>query len=147
MFGFFALANTRDGILWILRNSCCCFLKKYSGLVSLMILAPIHSLQVDWLGQKAGIDAAKAAGVKQVILISSMGGTDPNHELNKLGNGNILQWKRKAEQYLVASGMSYTIIHPGGESAWTHHCRVEVIKCHCIWPTRSSYSVFQMGPG
>jgi len=70
--------------------------------------------QVDWLGQKAQIDAAKAAGVEQVVLISSMGGTDPNHMLNKLGDGNILQWKRKAEQYLIASGLKYTIIHPGG---------------------------------
>jgi hypothetical protein len=24
------------------------------------------------------------------------------------------QWKRKAEQYLIASGLNYTIIHPGG---------------------------------
>ncbi|KAF8069509.1 hypothetical protein HT031_001625 [Scenedesmus sp. PABB004] len=70
--------------------------------------------QVDWLGQKVQIDAAKAAGVKQVIVISSMGGTDPNHQLNSLGEGNILQWKRRAEQYLVASGLDYTIIHPGG---------------------------------
>jgi uncharacterized protein YbjT (DUF2867 family) len=61
------------------------------------------------------IDAAKVAGVKQVVLVSSMGGTDPNHPLNKLGDGNILQWKRKAEQYLIASGIPYTIIHPGGE--------------------------------
>jgi uncharacterized protein YbjT (DUF2867 family) len=71
-------------------------------------------LQIDWLGQKVQIDAAKAAGVKQVVLVSSMGGTDPNHPLNKLGDGNILQWKRKAEQYLIASGIPYTIIHPGG---------------------------------
>lgn len=42
---------------------------------------------------------------------------DPNHFLNKMGNnGNILQWKRKAEQYLIASGLTYTIIHPGGEA-------------------------------
>eukprot|EP00879_Flechtneria_rotunda_P004483 GHRR01004737.1.p1 GENE.GHRR01004737.1~~GHRR01004737.1.p1 ORF type:complete len:324 (+),score=108.60 GHRR01004737.1:104-1075(+) len=70
--------------------------------------------QIDWLGQKVQIDAVKTAGVKQVIVISSMGGTDPNHMLNSLGNGNILQWKRKAEQYLVATGLPYTIIHPGG---------------------------------
>jgi hypothetical protein len=25
-----------------------------------------------------------------------------------------LQWKRKAEQYLINSGLNYTIIHPGG---------------------------------
>jgi nucleoside-diphosphate-sugar epimerase len=56
-------------------------------------------LQIDWLGQKVQIDAAKAAGVKQVVLVSSMGGTDPNHFLNKMGdNARILDWKRKAEQ-------------------------------------------------
>jgi hypothetical protein len=55
--------------------------------------------QIDWLGQKVQIDAAKAAGVKQVVLVSSMGGTDPNHFLNKMGdNARILDWKRKAEQ-------------------------------------------------
>lgn len=71
--------------------------------------------QIDWLGQKVQIDAAKAAGVKQVVLVSSMGGTDPNHFLNKMGdNARILDWKRKAEQYLIASGVPYTIIHPGG---------------------------------
>eukprot|EP00882_Tetradesmus_deserticola_P001033 GHRQ01001119.1.p2 GENE.GHRQ01001119.1~~GHRQ01001119.1.p2 ORF type:complete len:282 (+),score=145.83 GHRQ01001119.1:127-972(+) len=71
--------------------------------------------QVDWLGQKVQIDAAKAAGVKQVVLISSMGGTDPDHFLNKMGdNARILDWKRKAEQYLMSSGVPYTIIHPGG---------------------------------
>ncbi|CAO2820300.1 unnamed protein product [Amaranthus hypochondriacus] len=70
--------------------------------------------QVDWIGQKNQIDAAKAAGVKQIVLVGSMGGTNPNHPLNSLGNGNILIWKRKAEQYLAESGMPYTIIRAGG---------------------------------
>jgi len=38
---------------------------------------------VDWVGQRATIDAAKAAGVKHVVVIGSRGGTDPNHMLNK----------------------------------------------------------------
>ncbi|KAK1428285.1 hypothetical protein QVD17_17116 [Tagetes erecta] len=70
--------------------------------------------QVDWEGQKNQIDAAKAAGVKQIVLVGSMGGTDLNHPLNSLGNGNILVWKRKAEQYLADSGIPYTIIRAGG---------------------------------
>lgn len=37
---------------------------------------------IDWQGQKAQIDAAKAAGVKQVVIISSMGGTDRSNFLN-----------------------------------------------------------------
>ncbi|EEF31399.1 uncharacterized protein At5g02240 [Ricinus communis] len=70
--------------------------------------------QVDWTGQKNQIDAAKAAGVKQIVLVGSMGGTNLNHPLNSLGNGNILVWKRKAEQYLADSGIPYTIIRAGG---------------------------------
>ncbi|KAK6942972.1 NAD(P)-binding domain [Dillenia turbinata] len=70
--------------------------------------------QVDWIGQKNQIDAAKAVGVKQIVLVGSMGGMNPNHPLNSLGNGNILVWKRKAEQYLADSGIPYTIIRAGG---------------------------------
>ncbi|GKV05856.1 hypothetical protein SLEP1_g17812 [Rubroshorea leprosula] len=70
--------------------------------------------QVDWIGQKNQIDAAKAAEVKQIVLVGSMGGTNPNNPLNSIGNGNILVWKRKAEQYLADSGIPYTIIRAGG---------------------------------
>ncbi|KAG5553942.1 hypothetical protein RHGRI_011717 [Rhododendron griersonianum] len=95
--------------------------------------------QVDWIGQKNQIDAAKAAGVKQIVLVGSMGGTNTSNPLNSIGNGNILVvlfrswflcdafpyssklsplkiliWKRKAEQYLADSGIPYTIIRAGG---------------------------------
>lgn len=49
-----------------------------------------------------------------------MGGTNPDDFLNTLGkdkdgngHGDLLVWKRKAEKYLVESGLQYTIIHPG----------------------------------
>jgi uncharacterized protein YbjT (DUF2867 family) len=70
--------------------------------------------QVDFLGQKNQIDLAKATGIKHIILVGSMGGTNENHPLNSLGDGNILIWKRKAEQYLIDSGIDYTIIRAGG---------------------------------
>lgn len=76
---------------------------------------------VDWLGAKNQIDAAVKAGVEHFVFLSSMGGTDPNHFLNTIGktkedpkSGRILQWKRMAEEYLIKSGLPYTIIHPGG---------------------------------
>eukprot|EP00892_Ulva_mutabilis_P000576 jgi/Ulvmu1/10519/UM064_0057.1 len=69
---------------------------------------------VDWEGQRRQFDAAKAAGVSHVVVVSSMGGTQPENTLNSIGDGNILVWKRKAEQYLVASSQTYTILHPGG---------------------------------
>lgn len=63
-------------------------------------------------------DAAKAAGVGHVVVVSSMGGSQPENTLNKIGDGKILVWKRKAEEYLIASGLPYTIIHPGGVLKW-----------------------------
>jgi uncharacterized protein YbjT (DUF2867 family) len=76
---------------------------------------------VDWLGAKKQIDAAKKNGVKHFIFVSSMGGTQPDNFLNSIGkvegdekSGNILLWKRKAEEHLIASGIPYTILHPGG---------------------------------
>lgn len=76
---------------------------------------------VDYLGQVTQIDLAAKLGIKHVIVVSSMGGTDPDNFLNSIGkdktgegNGDILLWKRKAEKYLTESGLQYTIIHPGG---------------------------------
>lgn len=70
--------------------------------------------QIDYYGQKHQIDAAKDAGVEHIVLVGSMGGTNPAHFLNTIGNGNILIWKRKAEEYLIHSGIDYTIIRAGG---------------------------------
>lgn len=69
---------------------------------------------VDYHGQLNQIGAAKAAGVEHIVLVGSMGGTNEQHPLNKMGNGNILIWKRKAEQYLIDSEIDYTIIRAGG---------------------------------
>ena len=70
--------------------------------------------EVDWNGQKNQIDIAIKLGIKHIVLVGSMGGTNINHPLNKLGNGNVLIWKRKAEEYLINSGVDYTIIRAGG---------------------------------
>ena len=76
---------------------------------------------VDWIGQKKLIDAAKKANKDMhVVICSSMGGTNPDNSLNNLGKnpdgsgGDILKYKRKAEVYLIDSGLPYTIVHPGG---------------------------------
>ncbi|KAI5062234.1 hypothetical protein GOP47_0022773 [Adiantum capillus-veneris] len=69
--------------------------------------------QVDWMGQVNQIDLAKANNVQHIILVSSMGGKHPHHPLNALGDGKILIWKRKAEEYLRDSGVPYTIIRAG----------------------------------
>jgi nucleoside-diphosphate-sugar epimerase len=62
------------------------------------------AVQVDYIGAKLQINAAKAAGVKKFVFLSSMGGTQPDNFLNTIGRqpdgsgGDILVWKRKAEE-------------------------------------------------
>ncbi len=77
--------------------------------------------EVDYFGQMRQFDAAVSVGVKKIILVSSMGGTQPENFLNTIGkdkdgngNGDILLWKRKAEKYLTGLPVLSSIIHPGG---------------------------------
>jgi len=53
-----------------------------------------------------------SGNVQRVVLISSMGGTRPEHCWNAEMQGLVL-WKRKAECYLMESGISYSILHAG----------------------------------
>ena len=68
---------------------------------------------VDFEGARNLADAAAAAGVGHYVLVSSMGATQDDHQLNRLFN-NILIWKRRGEEAVAASGIPYTIIRPGG---------------------------------
>ncbi len=68
---------------------------------------------IDYGGVKNLVEASKAAGVKQFVLVSSMGVTQPDHPLNKMFD-NILVWKLKGEDVLRASGVPYTVVRPGG---------------------------------
>jgi uncharacterized protein YbjT (DUF2867 family) len=68
--------------------------------------------RVDYAGVKALAQAAKAAGVSQFILVSSMGVTHPDHQLNAMLD-HILSWKLKGEEAVRATGINYTIVRPG----------------------------------
>ena len=68
---------------------------------------------IDYRGNNNLVDAAVAANVQQFVLVSSMGVTHDDHPLNKMLN-NVLIWKFRNEEYLRASGLTYTIVRPGG---------------------------------
>ena len=72
-----------------------------------------NSQTVDRDGVKSAAEIAKAAGVRHMILISSMGVTDKDHPMNKAMN-NMLLNKWEGENHLRASGLPYTVIRPGG---------------------------------
>ncbi|UZQ53853.1 SDR family oxidoreductase [Trichothermofontia sichuanensis B231] len=78
---------------------------------------PQEGQRSDYLGNRNLIDAAVAAGVGQFILVSSIGSGNSAvalapHILEALRP--VLIEKDKAEQHLIASGLTYTIIRPGG---------------------------------
>ncbi len=69
-------------------------------------------LQVDALAIRSQIAACRAAGVKRVVLVSSLCSGRLFHPLNLFGL--ILLWKRVGERWLESSGLDWTVIRPGG---------------------------------
>jgi uncharacterized protein YbjT (DUF2867 family) len=68
---------------------------------------------VDYQGVRNLAEAAAAAKLDQVVLVSSSGVTQKDHPLNRMFN-NVLVWKGKGEDALRGSGVPYTIVRPGG---------------------------------
>lgn len=78
---------------------------------------PKDGERADYLGNKNLIDIAVKAKVEQFILISSIGSGESAAALSPQvlqALGPVLVEKEKAEQYLIDSGLRYTIIRPGG---------------------------------
>lgn len=73
---------------------------------------PLEPYQVDFEGTKNLIDAAKAKHIEHFILVSSLCVSQFFHPLNLFWL--ILAWKKQAEEYLQKSGLTYTIVRPGG---------------------------------
>jgi len=71
-------------------------------------------LKVDALAIRAQVAACRAAGVRRVVLVSSLCAGRWLHPLNLFGL--ILVWKRLGEQWLETSGLDWTVVRPGGLS-------------------------------
>jgi uncharacterized protein YbjT (DUF2867 family) len=69
---------------------------------------------VDYGGVRNLVDAAQAAGVKQLVLISSSAAGPHRRRSRMTELGDIREWKTRGEEYLKRSGLDYTIIGPGG---------------------------------
>ena len=68
--------------------------------------------QVDFVGTKNLVNTAKAAGIQRFVFVSSLCVSKFFHPLNLFWL--VLFWKQQAEQYIVQSGLTYTIVRPGG---------------------------------
>ncbi|PZO40827.1 MAG: NAD(P)-dependent oxidoreductase [Pseudanabaena frigida] len=118
--------------------------------------------RADCEGNKNLIDIAVSAGVKKFILVSSIGSGNSVIALAPqvlLTLGAILKEKEKAEQHLVASGLNYTIIRPGGLkskaatgnavltedpniSGIIHRADVASLVCQCLSSDKANNKVF-----
>jgi uncharacterized protein YbjT (DUF2867 family) len=114
---------------------------------------PKDGERADYLGNKNLIDAAVKAGVQKFILISSIGSGEsavalPPQAMETLRP--VLLEKEKAEKHLIESGLTYTVIRPGGlksESATgngvltedykvagtIHRADVAQLACKCLF--------------
>jgi uncharacterized protein YbjT (DUF2867 family) len=75
-------------------------------------LNPLGPYQVDYEGTKNLVNVAKAAQVEHFVMVSFLCTSQLFHPLNLFWL--ILVWKQQAEQYLQNSGLTYTIVRPGG---------------------------------
>jgi uncharacterized protein YbjT (DUF2867 family) len=69
-------------------------------------------LKVDALAIRSQIAACREAGLKRVVLVSSLCSGRWFHPLNLFGL--ILVWKGVGERWLAASGLDWTVVRPGG---------------------------------
>jgi uncharacterized protein YbjT (DUF2867 family) len=68
--------------------------------------------RVDYEGTKNLVNAAKSQGIEHFVLVSSLCVSQLFHPLNLFWL--ILLWKKQGEEYLQKSGLTYTIVRPGG---------------------------------
>ncbi|KAI8466406.1 MAG: dehydrogenase [Monoraphidium minutum] len=73
---------------------------------------PLGPLNVDYNGTLNLVEAAKRAGVGRVVLVSSIGADDLLNPLNLFWG--VLLWKKQAELALARSGLTFTVVRPGG---------------------------------
>ena len=103
-------ANLQDmSALRTVMKDCDIILSATGARPSFNIAGPF---QVDYIGTKNLVDAAQAEGLKQFIMVSSLCVSKFFHPLNLFWF--ILLWKKQGETYLQNSGLSYTIVRPGG---------------------------------
>ncbi len=67
---------------------------------------------VDLQGAKNLVDLAKNKDIERFIIVSSLCVSKFFHPLNLFWL--VLFWKKQAEEYIQQSGLTYTIVRPGG---------------------------------
>lgn len=72
---------------------------------------PDKTILVDMWGAMKAVDAAKAAGISQFVMVSSRGAEDPEKGPAKIKHYTVC--KKLADDHLLRSGQPHTILRPG----------------------------------
>jgi len=123
---------------------------------------PTDGERADFKGNRNLIDAAVKAGAKKFLLVTSIGSgnSSPALPLQALETlSSVLAEKEQAENHLVASGLTYTIIRPGGlksdppatgqgiltenplVAGVIHRADVAALVCQCLLSDRANGKV------
>jgi uncharacterized protein YbjT (DUF2867 family) len=99
-------------------------------------LNPLGPYQVDYEGTKNLVDVAKASQAKasqieHFVMVSSLCTSQLFHPLNLFWL--ILVWKQQAEQYVQKSGLTYTIVRPGGLKNTEDHLPIVMSKADTLF--------------
>jgi hypothetical protein len=101
---------------------------EFAGLAAALASGPVPRGGVDFgalrgfvrgrfAGNRNAVDAAKAVGVRRFVLVSVIGAGESLDAAPWIARRilkNVIVEKTRAEEYLKASGLDYTIIRPGG---------------------------------
>jgi uncharacterized protein YbjT (DUF2867 family) len=77
-------------------------------------LDPLGPFTVDYIGSQNLVQATQANGIDRFVIVSSLCVSKFFHPLNLFWG--VLFWKKRAELYIQDSGLTYTIVRPGGLS-------------------------------
>lgn len=90
---------------------------QFRAVVSTLGARTLKEQRPDYDGNRNAVDAARVAGVRRFVLITVIGAGDSLQAAPWIARRflkNVIVDKTKAEDYLQASGLDYTIIRPGG---------------------------------
>lgn len=89
----------------------------FRAVVSTLGARSVDGPRPDFEGNRNAVDAARAAGVRRFVLVTVIGAGNSFEAAPWVARrflGTVIGDKTRAEDYLKASGLDFTIIRPGG---------------------------------
>jgi len=124
---------------------------------------PEKTVLIDLWGAIKAVDAAKAAGVKQFVMVSSRGAENPDAGPTQIRHYTVC--KHLADEHLINSGLTYSILRPGRltddsatdqvrtdwpqslEEQWIPRADVAAAIAHCLRSDASHNTIYPLFQG